>query len=104
MLSLRDGLLAGNSVHKNQTFRCDFMIEDGLILNGDRIIIPEALRSQILDALHTEHQGETKCLLLARESVFWPGITNGIKQLVKDCNRCNKYQPEQPKLLLMQPD
>ena len=73
-------------------------------MKGDRIIIPEALRSQILDALHTGHQGETKCLLLARESVFWSGITNDIKQLVKDCDICSKFQPEQPKLPLMQPD
>ena len=86
------------------TFRCDLVIEDGLILKGDRIIIPEILRGQILDALHTGHQGETKCLLLAKESVFWPGITNDIKQLVKDCDTCNKYQVEQPKLLLMQQD
>ena len=78
------------------------MIEDGLILKGDRIIIPEALRSQILDALHTGHQSKSKCLLLVRESVFWPDITNDIKQLVKDCDICNK--PEQPKLPLMQPD
>ena len=56
------------------TFRCDLVIEDGLILKGDRIIIPEPLRGQVLEALHTGHQGETKCLLLARESVFWPGI------------------------------
>ena len=86
------------------TFRCDLVIEDGLILKGGGIIIPEILRGQILDALHTGHQGETKCLLLARESVFWPGITNDIKQLVKDCDTCNKYQAEQPKLPLMQPD
>ena len=80
------------------TFRCDLVIEDGLILKKDRIIIPEPLRG-----LHTGHQGETKCLLLARESVFWPGITNDIKQLVKDCDICNKYQAEQPKLPVMQP-
>ena len=86
------------------TFRCDLVIEDGLILKGDRIIIPEALRSQVLEVLHTGHQGETKCLPLARESVFWPGITNDIKQLVKDCDICNKYQAEQPKLPVMQPD
>ena len=83
------------------TFRCDLVIESGLILKGDRIIIPETLRSQIPDAIHTGHKGETKCLLLARESVFWPGITNGIKQLVKDCDICNKYQPKQPKLPAM---
>ena len=86
------------------TFRCDLVIKDGLILKGDRIIIPEILRGQILDALHTRYQGETKCLLLARESVFWPGITNDIKHLVKDCDTCNKYQAEHPKLPLMQPD
>ena len=85
-------------------FRCDLVIEDGLILKGDRIVIPETLRGETLDTLHTDHQGETKCLLLARESVFWPGITNDVKQLVKDCDTCNKFQPEQPKLPLMQPD
>ena len=52
------------------TFRCDPVIEDGLILKGDRIIILEALRSQVFEAIHTSHQGGNKCLLLARESVF----------------------------------
>ena len=85
-------------------FRCDLVIEDGLILKGDRIETPETLRGETLDMLHTGHQGETKCLLLARESVFWPGITNDVKQLVKDCDTCNKFQPEQPKLPLMHPD
>ena len=49
-------------------------------------------------------QGETKCLLLARESVYWSEITNDITQFVIDCDTCNKYQSEQPKLPLMQPD
>lgn len=86
------------------TFRCDLVIEDGLILKGDRIVIPESLRAEVLDILHTGHQGDTKCILLARESVFWPGISNDIRQLVKDCELCNKHQPEQPKLPIMQPD
>ena len=86
------------------TFRCDLVIEDGLILKGDRIIIAKTLRSQAFEDIHTSHQGESKCLLLVRESVFWPGITNDIKQLVKDCDICNKYQAEQPKLPVMQLD
>ena len=100
-LKLKEVVLKGWPAYRKQcpqelwdywTFRCDLVIEDGFILKGDRIIIPEILRGQILDALHTGHQGETKCLLLARESVFWPGITNDIIQLVKDCDTCNKYQ------------
>ena len=38
------------------------------------------------------HQGETKCLLLARQSVFWPGISRDIREMVKACEPCNKYQ------------
>ena len=30
------------------TFRCDLVIEDGLILKGDRIIIPEILKVRYL--------------------------------------------------------
>ena len=52
--------------------RCDLVLEGGLILKGDRVVVPESLRAQVLEAIHTGHQAETKCLLLARQSVFWP--------------------------------
>ena len=52
---------------------------DGLILKGDRVVVPESLRAQVLEATHTGHQGETKCLLLARQSVVWPGISGDIR-------------------------
>ena len=81
-------------------FKCDLVLEDGLILKGDRVVIPESLRAQVLESTHTGHQGETKCLLLARQSVFWPGI----RQMVKNCELCNKHQPVQTKLPAMQPD
>ena len=84
--------------------RCDLVLEDGLILKGDRVVVPESLRAQVLEATHTGHQGETKCLLLARQSVFWPGISGDIRQMVKDCELCNKHQHAQQKLPAMQPD
>ena len=85
-------------------FRCDLAIEDGMILKSNRIVIPEELRRQVLEALHTGHQGETKCILLASQSVYWPGINKEIISMVKDCYQCNKFQPAQPKLPIMQPD
>ena len=85
-------------------FRCDLTLEDGLVLKGNRIVIPSSMRDQILQAIHLGHQGENKCILRARESVFWPGISADIRQMVKDCDLCNKHQPTQPKLPIMQPD
>lgn len=79
-------------------------LEDGLILKGDRIVVPESLQAQALESTHTGHQGEAKCLLLARQSVFWPGISSDIRQMAKDCKVCNKHQQVQPKLPALQLD
>ena len=85
-------------------FRCDLIIEDGLILKGNRILLPASLRREVLQALHTTHQGETKTLLLAKESVFWPGITNDIRNMVKDCQLCATHQAAPPKMPILQPE
>ena len=85
-------------------FRCDLVIDDGLVLKGDRIVIPDTLREEVLRAIHTGHQGETKCILLARESVFWPGVGKDIQKMIQECPVCTKYQAAQPRLPLMQPD
>ena len=74
-------------------FRCDLTLEDGLVLKGSRIVIPASMRNQVLQAIHLGHQGENKCILRARESVFWPGISSDIRHMVKDCDLCNKHQP-----------
>lgn len=84
--------------------RYDLVLKDGLILKRDRMVVPESLPAHVLDATHTGHQGETKCLLLTRQSVFYPGMSRDICQMVKDCELCNKYQQAQPKLPAMEPD
>ena len=85
-------------------FRCDLVLDDGLVLKGNRIVIPEALRRDVLTSLHTGHQGETKTVLLAKESVFWPGVTNEIKKMIQSCATCVKYQHAQPSMPIMQPE
>lgn len=85
-------------------FRCDLVIDDGLVLKGDRLIIPRTLRKEVLEAIHNGHQGESKCILLARESVFWPNISKDIREVVKSCDTCLRYQQAPEKLPLLQPD
>ena len=85
-------------------FRCDLTLNDGLVTKGDRLIIPQSLRLDVLKKIHVGHQGKTKCILLARESVFWPGITNDIKSMVQRCTACAQHQHAQPKMPIQQPD
>ena len=83
-------------------FRCELVLEDGLILKNDRSLIQKQLRRQVLDVIHLAHQGETKRILLAREAVFWPVMNSDIREMVKGCEACNKHQPAHAKLPIRQ--
>ena len=86
------------------SFRCDLTLEDGLVLKGSRIVIPASMRSQVLQAIHLGHQGENKCILRAWESVFWPGISTDIRQMVKNCDLCRGAKVYQsPSSLILNP-
>ena len=56
------------------TFREKLTIEDGLILKGTRIVIPSNKQDVILKLIHEGHLGLTKCMLHAKETLYWPGL------------------------------
>ena len=70
--------------------RDSFTVGDGLLLFNARIVVPENLRKTVMTKLH---QGVERCLQRAQHSVWWPGISNRIKQLVGDCPVCAKNAP-----------
>ena len=37
-----------------------------------------------------------KCKRRARQSLYWPGITNDVAEMCKSCNLCMMYQYQQP--------
>ena len=47
----------------------------------NRMVIPPALRKDILHKIHASHQEITKCRNRARLSVWWPGMYTELKEL-----------------------
>ena len=66
-------------------------IEDGLILKGTRIVVPNIKQAEILKLIHEGHLGLTKCKLRAKETVYWPGLNDQLEKLVLNCQLCLKY-------------
>ena len=71
-------------------------IKSGLITCGNRTIVPNEMRPEMLQYVHEGHQGKERCLLRARNTVFWPKMTYDIQQLIKRCNICQEYGKSQP--------
>ena len=74
--------------------RAHLAVVDDLLLYDERIVIPQALRLDILDCIHCGHLGINKCSARARMSVWWPGLSVAIEDMVKACFTCTKELPE----------
>ena len=80
----------------------DFLGSDnGIVLYGAQIIIPSALRRQVLARLHDAHTGIEATKRRARQTVWWPGINNDIKTTVEACQPCQIFMPSQQREPLM---
>ena len=75
------------------SIRDELVLESGVICKGNRILIPAALRPDMLRQLHEGHQGVERTRQLARENVYWPNINKDIEQLCKTCEACQEHQP-----------
>ena len=50
----------------------------------------------MLQYVHEVHQSKERCLLTARNTVFWPKMTYNIQQLIEKCIICQKHGKSQP--------
>lgn len=67
---------------------CEFSIQDGILLRGNRVVIPKKLQCKILKELHSTHIGMVKMKAIARNHCYWKGIDSDIENLVKSCLAC----------------
>ena len=69
-------------------YRDELSVSNGMIYKLHDILIPPNLQAQTLKTLHQSHQGMEKTKRLARECIFWPGMSSQIDHLVSKCTIC----------------
>ena len=70
--------------------------EEGVLLMGNRVIIPATLTDKILQTLHEEHMGITKMKALARCYVWWPNMNRDTESMVTACMLCQQHRNNPP--------
>ena len=84
------------------------LIKNGLLYHKTRqeqaneivfqFVVPQRHQSTALDGCHREaaHQGQRHSTTLMQEHFWWPGMTLDLRNHIKKCGRCRKYEAAPP--------
>ena len=63
-----------------------------------QFIVPQRHWGTALDGCHQEaaHQGQRRSIALMQECFWWPGMTHDLRNHIKKCSRCRKYETAPP--------
>ena len=71
-------------------FRDKLSTDDGMLLKGQRLIIPGELQEEYLSCLHEGHLSASKVQENAKQHKYWTGIDADIENYTKRCQECIK--------------
>ena len=80
----------------------ELTLQDGCILWGKRVIIPQKLQSRLLDELHVGHVGVCRMKALTRSFIWWPGLDQAIEETASQGQPC-KITAAMPKPVVRHP-
>ena len=81
------------------TFGEEMSIEDGLLLKLTHIIVPQTLHKEMIQLLHNGHLILEKCLNRAKQSMYWHGLYEELRNLKTNCMTCLKFSTQKPTCL-----
>ena len=76
--------------------RYELSVEEGCLLWGNRVVVPQKGRKKVLETLHEAHPGIVRMKGFARGYVWWPGIGEEMERCVKECETCQIHRKAPP--------
>ena len=74
--------------------REELYIHKGCLMWQCKLVVPEGLRKEVIKMLHSGHYGKNRMLALARQKMWYPGMTTDIEKVARSCSICAKFQNE----------
>ena len=92
------------SIRTYWPYRDELIADNNIIFKGSKVVIPESMRSLMLQRTHASHQGPDASVRRARDVIFWPGMASKIRYQASQCATCNSLAAKQQKQPLMSPE
>ena len=74
---------------------------NAILLKNERVIVPNSLRTEMLEKIHAGHMGVEKSKRRARDILYWPGMNGQIEEMILKCSTCLEYRPSNQKVPLV---
>ncbi|GFS34489.1 retrovirus-related Pol polyprotein from transposon 17.6 [Trichonephila inaurata madagascariensis] len=71
---------------------------------GQRLVVPVKYRKEILKLLHVSHKSIVSSKIKAKKYFYWPNLNRDVEEYVSKCKICQKYQRENQKEILINPE
>ncbi|XP_055698689.1 uncharacterized protein K02A2.6-like [Phlebotomus papatasi] len=103
--ALHSGVWSNILLKAYHPFKLELASAGDIVMRGSKLVVPEGLRSRMLQLAHEGHPGETLMKQRLRERVWWPGIDSDSVKVVRSCEGCilvsapNKPEPMQRRAL-----
>ena len=79
-------------------FRDEISYFDGLLLKGEKVIVPRSMQKAIIEQIHQKsHLGINKCINRLKDVFFWSGMSAQIKDIISQCSICFELRGAQQK-------
>ncbi|UYV70481.1 K02A2.6-like, partial [Cordylochernes scorpioides] len=77
-------------------FQDEIHVSDGIVYKGNCIMVPSTLRKEILQVVHSSHQGIAASKEKARSAFYWPSMITQVENEVEKCRTCQEYSRKNP--------
>ena len=88
---LKEDIMEGkcrNSLHRYSQIFAELAVVDGLVVRGEQLVIPKELWRHVIQVAHEGHMGQDKTLALLRQTAWFPGMGQMVKEFVETCRPC----------------
>ena len=77
-------------------FKDEFTSDNGIILRGDKIVVPDTLQYRILQLAHDGHFGMAKTKARIRQSYWWVQLDKEVENMIRQCHCCKLIPRDSP--------
>ncbi|CAK1580448.1 unnamed protein product [Parnassius mnemosyne] len=85
-----------HTISNYKVFESELCFQNNILFRGNKIVIPEKLRQQVLQAAHEGHPGIVCMKQRLRTKVWWPKIDKDAEIFVRNCKSCTLVSAPNP--------